>query len=51
VWEIRVLLLWIIWVLGFGVSSYEEQNRIVETQRETKRKDRDVGREARVIGA
>jgi hypothetical protein len=34
VWEIRVLLLWIVWVLGFGVSSCEEQNRIVETERE-----------------
>jgi hypothetical protein len=40
VWEIRVLLLWIVWVVGFGpfgVSSCEEQNRIVETERERER--------------
>jgi hypothetical protein len=60
VWENRVLLLRIIWVLGFGVSSYEEQNNCFvffffffwfcgdrERERETKRKDREERTETR----
>jgi hypothetical protein len=41
VWEIRVLLLWIVWVVGFGASSCEEKNRIVEGGERERERERE----------